>query len=669
MNSSNRTVQPSIELFQVVLDALPFCVFWKDRNSVGLGCNQALADVAGLDSPKDYLGKTDYDLPWTTEEADFFRECDRRVMESGEAELNIIESQRQANGRLAWLETSKIPLTDSNGDIIGILGAFHDITERKRLEDENVANQKLDSLGTLAAGLAHDFNNILMMILGSSQLAKMKIAKGAEDTEIVKYLDSIEGATSRASVLTEKFMNYSQRGEVTKSVCNLAEMIKESMSFVRSTIKSPIKLEVDDKSAELYADINQIHQVMNNLLLNAAQASHNYEEIIVSISNCEIQHSDHAELRPGSYFAIAIKDHGIGLSEQQKGDIFKPYFTTKEYGHGLGLSSCETIVKNHNGAIEVESKLGVGSTFTVYLPIFQQNQDIKPEYLPFSNDIIQGSGRILYIEDDLNTQAATLEMLQELGYQVQCYSDVQAAVDYTKKHPDGFDIVITDFIIGDFSQGGITILDNVRQVRADCPVVLITGYFENVEQREETQPQFSYIVQKPIGLAKISQITNRFINYEGKAEPQSSCRSFALPQADAERSKQQLADTKERKPSPEKDKKILVVDDEPIIIKFLESYLNFHDYHVFSANNGRLALEILNQQTVDLIITDQSMPEMSGIELSQAVKQSFPNIPIIMNSGYSEDVDEHNIEEFGISHFHKKSTNAEELVKAISKLL
>ena len=177
MNFNDPTSQPSIELFQSVFDALPFCVFWKDVNSVGLGCNQALANIAGLDSPKDYIGKTDYDLPWTEEEADFFRECDRRVMDSGKAELNIIESQKQANGRIAWLETSKIPLTDTDGNIIGILGAFHDITERKRIEDENIAIQKLDSLGTLAAGLAHDFNNVLGMILASSQMAKMKIAR------------------------------------------------------------------------------------------------------------------------------------------------------------------------------------------------------------------------------------------------------------------------------------------------------------------------------------------------------------------------------------------------------------------------------------------------------------------------------------------------------------
>ena len=288
MNSNNSISQPSEELLQSVLDALPFCVFWKDRNSVGLGCNQALADIAGLISPQDYIGKTDYDLPWTTEEADFFRECDRRVMDSGQAEVNIIESQKQANGRLAWLETSKIPLTDAQGNVIGILGAFHDITERKRIEDENIASQKLDSLGALAAGLAHDFNNVLSMILASSQLAKVKVANGTDASKVLKYLDNIENATKRASVLTEKFMNYSERGQITKVVCDLSEMIEESISFVQSSIHSPIRYKASDLDEMLYADVNQIHQVINNLLINAAQASTNSEEIIVNVQKCNI---------------------------------------------------------------------------------------------------------------------------------------------------------------------------------------------------------------------------------------------------------------------------------------------------------------------------------------------------------------------------------------------
>ncbi|WOH36344.1 response regulator [Thalassotalea fonticola] len=642
MNSIHSHSQPSLELFQAVLDALPFCVFWKDRDSIGLGCNQALADVAGLNSPKDYLGKTDYDLPWTTEEADFFRECDRRVMESGKAEVNIIESQRQADGRLAWLETSKIPLTDSNGDIIGILGAFHDITERKRLEDESIANQKLNSLGTLAAGLAHDFNNILMMILGSSQLAKMKMVNGADKEEIEKHLDNIENATSQASVLTEKFMNYSERGAVTKTVCNLSEMLEEMTSFAQSSINSKIKYEVGDNKGLLYADVNQINQVMNNLLINAAQASTNNEEITVSIKNCEIKPEEHPELRSGNYFAISIKDNGVGIEKEITEDIFKPYFSTKEFGHGLGLSSCVTIVKNHNGSIQVESEVGTGSTFTVYLPILEKNHSIEPMHQPFSNEIMQGSGRILYIEDDPNTQAATFEMLEELGYEVKCYSNVQPAIDYIKQNPDDFDLVISDFIIGDVLQGGTEILDNVRQVRPDCPVVLITGYFQKLEKRADSNNQFSFIAQKPIGIAKISQIVNRFIGN---------------------------TDNTAIKPIAENAKTILIVDDEPLIIKFLACFLSFHDYNVITAKSGQLALDKLKQEAVDLIITDQNMPDMKGIELSQEIKQLFPNTPIIISSGYSDEIGEHNINEFGISHFHKKGSNTEELIKSINNLL
>ena len=512
MNFNDPTSQPSIELFQSVFDALPFCVFWKDRNSVGLGCNQALATIAGLESPKDYIGKTDYDLPWTKEEADFFRECDRRVMDSGKAEVNIIESQKQANGKIAWLETSKIPLTDSNGNIIGILGAFHDITERKRIEDDNIASQKLDSLGALAAGLAHDFNNVLGMILASSQLAKMKIANNSEETKIIKYLDNIEKATKRASALTEKFMNYSERGQVSKVVCNISEMIEESIAFVQSSIKPSIRYEANSIEEMLYADVNQINQVINNLLINASQASTDNDEIIVHLKKCEIDNSEFLALSTGSYFAVSIKDNGIGIADHQKDAIFKPYFTTKERGHGLGLSSCQTIIKNHNGAIKVNSKVGSGSTFTIYLPLSPSQKDVSLIHTPFSTEIMRGSGRILYIEDDLNTQASVVEILQELGYKVQYYSDVKSATDYITEHHDDFDMVITDFIIGDSLQGGTEILDNVRFIRPSCPVILLTGYFNHLDKRTENSHVFSYIAQKPVDFAIISQIINNFLS-------------------------------------------------------------------------------------------------------------------------------------------------------------
>ncbi len=668
MASNNSASQPSVQLLQAVLDALPFCVFWKDRNSIALGCNQALADVAGLSSPEDYIGKSDYDLPWTKEEADFFRECDRRVMESGKAEVNIIESQMQSNGRLAWLETSKIPLTDENGDIIGVLGAFHDITERKRLEDENIANQKQDSLATLSAGLAHDFNNVLMMILGNCQLTKMKLANGVKEAEVQKYLDNIEKATSRASALTNKFMSYSEQGPVSKTVCNISKMLEETVSIVQASIRSPITFNFDDTEDALYADINQIQQVIYNLIINAAQASIKNEEIQLNLKMVEIHHSDIIDLRTGRYFAISIKDNGVGITDVQKKQIFKPYFTTKEQGNGLGLSACLTTVNNHNGIIHVESIESLGSTFTVYLPVFIQVKKDKYAPQPFSDTLIYGSGRVLYIEDDPYTHDAMLEILQEIGYEVQCYTSLKPAISYIKEHPDRFDIIVTDFIIKDSLQGGAEILDCVRTIRPNCPVILITGYYKYLDDRTKTSNQFTYIVQKPVSYEKISQIINRYINTADIV-----CESRKLPSASDQVSAgitNTVDVTKTNiKQTSANGRNIMVVDDDLLVANFLESYLTAHNYNVITVPNGHLALEKLVEQSVDLVITDQSMPKMTGIEFSQKVKKLFPHIPIILSTGYGDEIVEHNIQKFGINHFHKKSSNPEELIKAITELL
>jgi len=506
----NKNYQPSLEMFQTVIDTLPFCVFWKDKDSVGLGCNQALAEVAGLNSVQEYVGKTDYDLPWTTEEAEFFIECDQRVIKSNKAELSIIESQKQADGHVAWLETSKIPLTNSDGEVVGILGVFHDITERKKTEETNVANQKLENLASLAAGLAHDFNNVLSMILGSSQLAAIKIKKGCDAEDVLKYLDRIEKATERASKLTGKFMSYSKQGEVTKTVFNNSEMIEDVISFMQPSIKSPIMHKTSDVNSLLYADINQLHQVLNNLILNASQASLNNEKIMVKVSSCNIEVLDSRNLSPGSYLAISIKDKGEGMSAECQKSIFTPYFTTKESGHGLGLSSCLSIIENHHGSIKVESTLGEGSTFTVYLPksTFDGENAIQQG---FSNEMIHGSGNILYIEDDLNTQASMLEMLQNIGYSVKSYTSLAYAIQYINDNPDSFDLVLTDYILGDEESAGEVILDIVYRVRPDCPVILITGYFERLKTNMLNDAKFSYIVQKPVGIAQISQIINRLL--------------------------------------------------------------------------------------------------------------------------------------------------------------
>lgn len=511
MKSGKDGLQPEAMMLQSILDALPFCVFWKDLNGVGLGCNKALANVAGLASPQDYIGKTDYELPWTKEEADFFRECDRRVMESGIAEVNIVESQQQSDGQTAWLETSKIPLVDIEGNVIGILGAFHDITERKLLEDEHIETQKLDSLGVLAAGLAHDFNNILAMILASSQLAKVKASNGAAADTVINHLDGIEKGAKRASALTEKFMSYSERGDATKVLCDVSEIIKESIAFVKSSLNPSVRFNDLKITGLVYADLNQLNQVINNLLINATQASSGETEVVIDAKHIELTHTHHSNLQPGTYIAISIKDNGSGISESVINNIFDPYYTTKKNGRGLGLTSCKTIINNHNGALQVESILGAGSTFTVLLPTAPSQQDVPIVHHPFSKELVYGSGRILYVEDDIHTQASITELLEELGYTVQSYSYLESAMGYIKSQPNEYDLVITDFIIGDHRSGGAEILNGVRSSRPHCPVILISGYFEQPNSEQFENCSFSYIARKPVDFVKISQVIKRLI--------------------------------------------------------------------------------------------------------------------------------------------------------------
>jgi len=261
-------------------------------------------------------------------------------------------------------------------------------------------------------------------------------------------------------------------------------MIEDIISFMQPSIKSPIIHQTSDVNGLLYADINQINQVLNNLIINASQASINAETIMVNVSICHIETLKNSNLAPGSYIAISVKDKGVGMSEECQQSIFKPYFTTKEKG-------------------------GIGSTFTVYLPISTLNSKNTINQ-SFSDEVNRGSGNILYIEDDLNTQVSMLEMLESIGYHVKTFASLTPAVQYINNNPDSFDLVLTDYMLGDHESAGEVILNNVHNVRPDCSVILVTGYFEQLKINKQTDVKFSYIVQKPVGIAQISQIINRF---------------------------------------------------------------------------------------------------------------------------------------------------------------
>ncbi len=209
------------DILQLVLNNIPQFIFWKDINSVYLGCNKNFAEAAGVEKPEKIVGKTDYDLAWEESEADFFCECDRRVMGTNVPEYHIVETQLQADGKKAWLDTNKIPLHNTLGEVIGILGTFEDITERKQAEEEKAKltdqlhqAQKIESIGQLAGGVAHDFNNLLGVILGYTELALMK---ADPSSPLISDLEENRKAAYRAAELTRHLLTFARKQAIMRN--------------------------------------------------------------------------------------------------------------------------------------------------------------------------------------------------------------------------------------------------------------------------------------------------------------------------------------------------------------------------------------------------------------------------------------------------------------------
>lgn len=269
------------------------------------------------------------------------------------------------DGTERMLADSGAPIRDKEGKIIGVVLVFRDITEQKKMEEELLKASKLDSVGLLAGGIAHDFNNILTAILGNISLAKMD--KNLD--EIFERITQAEKACLRVRDLTQQLLTFSKGGAPVKRVASIAELIRDSAIFALrgSNVRCDFSMPADLWPVEV--DEGQISQVINNLVINAQQAMPAGGGIQVRCENIRVERGLALPLEKGEYVKISIEDHGVGIPKEYLQKIFDPYFTTKQKGSGLGLTTSYSIIKNHDGIITVESEVGVGTTFGVYLPV------------------------------------------------------------------------------------------------------------------------------------------------------------------------------------------------------------------------------------------------------------------------------------------------------------
>jgi signal transduction histidine kinase len=388
-----------------------------------------------------------------------------------------------------------------NNEIVGRVWSFRDITERKRVEEELLKAQKLESLGVLAGGIAHDFNNLLTGIMGNVSLAKMYVDPTGK---AYPRLGEAEKACSQTKGLTQQLLTFAKGGSPIKKVDSMTRIIMDSAGFVLrgSNVRCTFSLPEDLWDVEV--DGGQMSQVINNLIINADQAMPDGGIITVHAENVTLGHDENLPLPEGKYVHISIRDQGIGIPGENLSKIFDPYFTTKKKGSGLGLAGVYSILMKHNGHVGVESKPGSETTFHIYLPATEK-RFVEENSLPEQGEPCKGKGRILIVDDEKVVRQTAREILEHLGYQADVCEDGTAALNlYREARESGipYAFVFMDLTIPG-GMGGKVTMKKLLEIDPDVKGVVTSGYSNDPILAHYREYGFCGVIVKPFTVDEI----------------------------------------------------------------------------------------------------------------------------------------------------------------------
>ncbi len=439
-----------------------------------------------------------------------------QVLKTGapcEMEGNSVLSGRSGGSHL--ITDSVAPIMDRDSTVTGAVLVFRDITERRKLEDRLIKAEKIESLGVLAGGIAHDFNNLLSSIIANVDIG-MKFSK--PDSEIQKCLARAQKASSKAKDLTQQLLTFSKGGAPVKKLAAIADLIRDTADFgTRGTnVRCEYLLPDDLWHAEV--DAGQISQVIQNLVINAVQAMPQGGTIQISARNVTIHPMETAGLREGNYVAIVVRDNGQGIAKEHISRIFEPYFTTKLAGSGLGLATTYSIVKKHDGMIDVESAPGIGTTFYVYLPASLDAAQPGPGHADHA-PTERSSGKILVMDDDALVRETAGMLLDLLGYEGEFAADGDRALDmYRKAMSEGspYKAVIMDLTIPG-GKGGRSTIRQLLEIDPHARVIVSSGYSNDTIMSNYALHGFAGIVVKPYTLDELDAELQRVLKKNSRS--------------------------------------------------------------------------------------------------------------------------------------------------------
>jgi len=486
----------AVQLFDFLLENFPDRIYFKDTASRFLRVSRTMVELFGAKDAAEVIGKTDFDF-FSPEHAEPALRDELEVMRTGRAIIDKEEKETLPNGRFTWAKTTKMPLRDAEGRVIGTCGISRDITERKKLEEQLFRSQRLESIGTLASGVAHDLNNILTPILMSGPLIREELAP-----EFHGLVFGIEKSAKRGADIIKQVLAFAKGVEGERTMLQPKYLTEEIVEIARQTFPKQIHIVHQDAEElwEVSVDATQIHQVLLNLCVNARDAMPDGGVLAVGASNAELDEHYAAmipEGRSGRYVLFSIEDSGTGIPPQICDKIFDPFFTTKEVGKGtgLGLSTVRGIVKNHNGFLSVYSEMGKGTTFKVYLPACTR-QTAAVEVRLIEETSTCGDGEtVLIVEDEAEIRRITELVLTSNGYFVLSASDGTEALAIYAQRGAEIDLVLTDVMLPHFD--GTALTRTLRKMNPDVKIIASSGNGQDVRLAELRSLHPQAVLMKP----------------------------------------------------------------------------------------------------------------------------------------------------------------------------
>jgi PAS domain S-box-containing protein len=419
---------------------------------------------------------------------------------------------RTRQGQEIAIADSAAPIRRRGGGLEGVVLVFRDVTDRVQMEERLRQGHHLQALGTLAGGIAHDFNNVLAAIVGYTELATLDLPPSSPTHAALHHALA---AGQRAKALVQQILAFSRQQPAGRAPLALASLLQEAVTFLRASLPATIELDLQlaDTAGLVLADATQLHQVAMNLGTNAGYAMRETGgRLEIHLDSVEVDTAcaaTHPDLTPGRYVRVTVRDTGPGMPPEVLARLFEPYFTTKAVGEGsgMGLAVVHGIVASHGGAITVQSALGQGATFTVYLPQLAEDMAVPPA--PAQTPLPHGHARILLVDDEASVAQVGQRLLTHLGYEVVTYTSSLEALEAFRVAPERFDLLITDHTMPQMT--GEALARAVRQIRPTMPRILCTGFSEIMDADRARALGIEALLMKPWEIRVLAETLRRVL--------------------------------------------------------------------------------------------------------------------------------------------------------------